>query len=85
MLSPVHGSLRRVQAEFPLIRIVQVSRASYIWHKTKDFITQQKFAEFQKAKGNLTLWPDGSYLPFDTPTIQSPYGVVGPGTKQEIA
>jgi hypothetical protein len=29
MLSPVHGSLRRVQAEFPLIQVVQISRASY--------------------------------------------------------
>jgi hypothetical protein len=28
MLSPVHGSLRRVQAEFPLIQVVQISRAS---------------------------------------------------------
>jgi hypothetical protein len=28
MLSPVHGSLRRVQAEFPLIQGVQISRAS---------------------------------------------------------
>ena len=29
MLSPVHGNLRRVQAEFPLIRVVQISRASF--------------------------------------------------------
>src|SRR5450631_248118 len=28
MLSPVHGSLRHVQAEFPLIQVVQISRAS---------------------------------------------------------
>ena len=28
MFSPVHGSLRRVQAEFPLIQVVQISRAS---------------------------------------------------------
>jgi hypothetical protein len=28
MRSPVHGNLRRVQAEFPLIRVVQISRAS---------------------------------------------------------
>src|SRR5450631_4118774 len=28
MLSPVHGSLCRVQAEFPLIQVVQISRAS---------------------------------------------------------
>jgi hypothetical protein len=28
MLSPVHGSLRRVQVEFPLIQVVQISRAS---------------------------------------------------------
>jgi hypothetical protein len=28
MLSPVHGNLRRVQAEFPLIQVVQISRAS---------------------------------------------------------
>jgi hypothetical protein len=28
MLSPVHGALRRVQAEFPLIQVVQISRAS---------------------------------------------------------
>jgi hypothetical protein len=28
MLSPVHGSLRRVQAEFPLRPTVQISRAS---------------------------------------------------------
>jgi hypothetical protein len=27
MLSPVHGTLRRVQAEFPLIQVVQFSRA----------------------------------------------------------
>jgi hypothetical protein len=28
MLSPVHGSLRRVQAEIPFIQVVQISRAS---------------------------------------------------------
>jgi hypothetical protein len=31
MLSPVHGNLRRVQAEFPLIRVVQISRASSLY------------------------------------------------------
>ncbi len=30
MLSPVHGSRRRVQAEFPLIQVVQISRASSV-------------------------------------------------------
>jgi hypothetical protein len=29
MLSPVHGCLRRVQAEVPLTQFVQISRASY--------------------------------------------------------
>jgi hypothetical protein len=28
MLSPVHGSLRRVQAEFPLIQVVQATIAA---------------------------------------------------------
>jgi hypothetical protein len=52
MLSPVHGSLRRVQAEFPLIQVVQISRTSsllsthvtnratlcepFLWHNAKE-------------------------------------------------
>src|ERR1700730_1057161 len=80
--------MKRIERDLSPVKLSHLSvmrNRVDIWQKTKDFIIQQKFAEFQKAKGNLTLWPDGSYLPFDTPTIQSPNGVVGPGTKQEIA
>jgi hypothetical protein len=38
MLSPDHGSLRGVQAEFPLIQVVQISRASSNQAPTFDLV-----------------------------------------------
>jgi hypothetical protein len=62
MLSPVHGSLRRVQAEFPLIQVVQISRASSrewgpVQASTKPFsvpnfptpLAHQQYRPFPKA------------------------------------
>jgi integrase len=51
MLSPVHGSLRRVQAEFPLIQVVQISRASS--NDPKAFL----FQTYSRSSGQLTGAP----------------------------
>src|ERR1700730_11777888 len=58
--------MKRIERDLTPVKLSHLSvmrNRVDIWQKTKDFIIQQKFAEFQKAKGNLTLWPDGSYLP----------------------
>jgi hypothetical protein len=49
MLSPVHGNLRRVQAEFPLMQVVQISRAS-----SDTFVDHYNHRRYHESLANLT-------------------------------